>query len=554
MKIMATRLFPIILACGMVLVPVHAARDKIELRHVVLDLPGPPARVLPADLDGDGRQDLVVIVAYTEIEQVSEDRVEEMIQITRVIPTLFDRREARVYLATADGDYRQAGPPLELPVSVLHLEVGPPGVGLIALTDAGLSAARFRDGVLSFEPLVEQPPIMARTRTFFTTLELVNDLDGDGIGDVWIPTAEGYAIYLGDGRGIASEPSSFLPAPRARQAGRERRSTIRLPLPSVEYVDGDELPDLVFRDVARGRGSIDVYIGLGGGRFEPLRKTANDCHDRLSDLRVGATAPGNYPWPSNVMAFRDLDGDRLAETVIRIEQSRGDSWRKELKDAKKPIHDYRFHRLNEDRSVVADPYFQAQLVGHTMDGELDDGDGQDSPFHLEQFIDLDADGREDLVTITLQFSMFQVLKVLTTKKVGIGINFHIYAQQPDGSFREVPDLDLSEKLKLDLNNLEIGRFAQFAGDFDGDGRQDFVHLGRGESVTVHRGQAGCRYPKKPDLVVQLGEELPSLDLVRVEDLDGDGRADIRITRPLSSNDPDLTAPARLDLYLSGAGR
>ena len=31
----------------------------------------------------------------------------------------------------------------------------------------------------------------------------------------------------------------------------------------------------------------------------------------------------------------------------------------------------------------------------------------------------------------------------------------------------------------------------------------------------------------------------------------DGRADIRITRPMPMDDPDVTAPARLELYLSG---
>jgi hypothetical protein len=73
-------------------------------------------------------------------------------------------------------------------------------------------------------------------------------------------------------------------------------------------------------------------------------------------------------------------------------------------------------------------------------------------------------------------------------------------------------------------------------------------------VTIHAGRPGCRYPKKPDLSVELEEEPASLDLVRIEDLDGDGRSDIRITRPLERTDPDVSAPVRLDLYLSGEAR
>jgi hypothetical protein len=175
-----------------------------------------------------------------------------------------------------------------------------------------------------------------------------------------------------------------------------------------------------------------------------------------------------------------------------------------------------------------------------------------SPLDLEQFRDLDGDGREDLVTVTLDFSLFQAVKILATKRIGIGLDFHVWAQGSDGRFAEVGGLELSEKLAIDLNALEVGRFAQFAGDFDGDGRQDFVHFGRGRRVTIHAGEAGCRYPVEPDLAIELDEEPAGLDLVRVEDLDGDGRSDLRVSRALPSTDPDATAPVRLDLYVSGA--
>ena len=87
-------------------------------------------------------------------------------------------------------------------------------------------------------------------------------------------------------------------------------------------------------------------------------------------------------------------------------------------------------------------------------------------------------------------------------------------------------------------------------DDDRDPTNDLVHLGRGRSVTVHRGQPGCRYPKNPDLTIELDEEPANIDLVRIEDIDGDDRSDLRITRPLPRTDADATAPVRLDLYLT----
>jgi len=403
---------------------------------------------------------------------------------------------------------------------------------------------------LRIEPLIEDPPILAGSGNFFASLKLVHDLDGDGDGDVLLPTDAGLGVYLFDGSALSADPVD-----RIEFAPREGRGANRVhrwyPFPAVRDLDGDGLPDLLF-----GRSSerdslapVHVFRGTGEGRFAPWRDESLDCHDDLTDLRFAVAEEGDYPWPQNLDAVRDLDGDGRAELVTRVERERGDSMRKELKDAKKPIQWFRFHRMRDDRFVDPEPYFDMEAIGHTMGDDPDD----DIPFWIEQFVDLDADGLEDLVTITLEFSVFQALKIMTTKKIGIGVDFHVYAQQPDGRFREVPGLDLSEKLKFNLNNLKFGRFAQFGGDFDGDGLLDFVHLGRGTRVTIHAGQPGCRFPKKPDLSIELEEEPPSLDLVRIEDLDGDGRSDIRITRPLPKTDVDTTAPVRLDLYVSGGG-
>jgi hypothetical protein len=528
--------------------PAEAARDRLDLRRASLELPGPPAKVLPCDLDGDAHADLAVVVGYTEIEETGAARVEDMVEVMTVVPALLDRREVRAYLGSGGGSYRHAAT-LALPTSVLHLEDAG-AMGLIALTDAGLSRLRFVAGAgsekgLALEPLLEDEPILAGTESFYSTLSLAHDLDGDGDRDVLFPSLAGPTVWLWDGTSL--DRVSTLALPAADEPGARRWQ----PIPDVLDVNGDGAVDLAFR---RGidpdvRGRIHVFLGDGAGGFRPLRAEARDCHDERSDLRLASSQPGLSPWPQDVVALRDVTGDGRAELVLALRQARGHGLRKGLADAKRPVHLYRFHSLTKDGDVTAAPFYGTEMVGHAFEGE-----SESLPFPLVQFQDLDGDGREELVTVTLRFSMFGVLRALVTKQIKVGIDFHVYRQTEHGHFVAVPGLDLSEELKLELDNLRFGRFAQFAGDFDGDGRNDFVHLGRGAQITVHRGGPGCTYPKKPDLTIDVGEEPESLDLVRIEDLDGDGRSDVRIARPGSSDDPDVTAPVRLDLFLSGAGR
>jgi hypothetical protein len=524
----------------------HAGRERLELRRLGFDLPGPPAAVVPADLDGDDRTDLAVVVAYTEIEEIGTARVENAVEVMTVIPALFDRREVRAYLAAEDGSYRHAAT-LPLPTSVLHLEAAA-GIGVIAMTDAGLSRLRLVSEPapvqLVLEPLFEDEPALARTNNFYSALSLAHDLDGDGRSDVLFPSVDGPAVWLHDGSGFRRAQTIEYPA---RKWPLDRWQ----PIPEVLDVDGDRRPDLVFPALTHPQDPqrIHVQLGNGDGTFRPLRAGAKDCHDSGMDLRLAGVEPGARPWPDDVVAFRDVDRDGRAELIVASQQTRGDGLRKSLKDAKRPIYLYRFHALTEELDVAAEPYYEAAMEGHAVDA-----DGEALPFPLLQFDDLDGDGRDELVTVTLRFSLFGMLKVLATKTIKVGIDFHVYSQGDDGRFRAVPDLDLAEDVKIDLDNLRFGRFAQFAGDFDGDGRNDFVHLGRGSAVTIHRGGPGGTYPRNPDLTIDVDEEPASLDLVRIEDLDGDVRSDLRIVRPRAPGDPDVTAPVRLDLFLSGGVR
>lgn len=527
--------------------PASARREKLALRAESLELPGAPSAVVAADVDGDGLRDLAVVLAFTrwgEIgieESVEMDDVEGLVEVLTVIPALVDRRELRVFLGRPGGGFDPAARSLAIEPSVLSLEAGPPGAPVVALTDEGLSALRLRDGNLAFEPLIEEQPVLAGTGTFLPNLGLVKDLDGDGRTDVLLPTADGASVYLSGPEGLRS--ASRLRFPLDDLQGRSRRTLSRFhPLPEIRDVDGDKLPDLVLRHAGGGWTGFRVLRNRGGGRFAEAVAPLGEHQESKPDAPV-------------VTFFGDLDGDGRAEYVTQEERGPGEDagMRKEMQHAKRPKFLFRVHRSRPDLGMESKPFQQFEAEGYAFDtGGGGDGDGEVGVNMAMPggFQDLNGDGRMDLIALTLDFSMLQAVKVLTVQRIGIGIDFHVQCQGPGGKLVPVKGLDLSGKFNLNLNNLQIGQISQFAGDFDGDGRADFTQMGRGKTVTIHRGRADCSYPAQPDLALELREAPRNLALVQVRDLDGDELTDLLVIQPQAVKEANVTPPVRLDLYLS----
>ena len=512
---------------------------KLTLRQISLELPGAPSLVLPADVDQDGRLDLAVVVAYTEWDQIDIQEVSEMqgveglVEILTVIPALTDRRELWVFRSSESGNYEPFGEILPLDLSILALAATSDGSQLIALTDRGISLLRLRDSEagphLVLEPWFDRQPVMAGSGVFLPNLELLHDLDGDGKQDLLLPTRDGLAVLLGPLGEAPGNLSSLVHLPGERNLV-DGEVILHYPMPVVRQVDGDGLPDLLVPDLNRDWGLFHVLRSDGAGGFKaPIRLPGSDDPDDLP-----------------IVYFGDLDGDEVAEFVTEEDLSDDDAgMRKEVREAKRPPVRYRLHRAQQNLEMEDEPYEQFEAIGYAFD----EGD---SEFRLPAgFQDLDGDGRQDLISITLEFSLLKVLSILATKRISIGLDFHVWCQDATGGFDPVEDLDLSGRFRLNLRNLRIGQLSQFAGDFDGDGRTDFVQIGRGRKVTIHRGGEGCRFPSEPDLSIRLLEEPKDMSLVQVRDLDGDGRADLMVTQPEGRREMGVTPAARLDLYLSG---
>ena len=515
-----------------------AAGAVLRLHELSLDLPASPAAVVSTDLDGDGARDLAILLVYTRWEQkmVTErsemDEVQGFVEVMTIVPALLDHRELWFFRADGKGAFARTGAPLPVPLSVHSLAAGPGGRRLFALTDDGVGEVTWNGGLALVERVRERS-LLAGSGVFVADLVLFAELTGDGRPDLLLPTRETLLVYPGEGDGFASEPVSRMPLPDADEVegpGLE----LRYPLPEARDVDGDHRVDLVWRDPREGWQRPWVARGLGGGRFDaPLAPLAEVPDDRPE----GA---------ATTMFFGDLDGDGRAEVVTQQTHQIGEDagMRAEIRDAESPQSTVRVFPTSDLKPAAA-PVKTFEMRGYAFEE-------QNADFDLPGgLMDLDGDGRLDLVTVELHISITRLLGGLTMGRVTLPMDFRVWCQTAAGDFKAVSGLDLSGSFRMDLASLTLRTLPSFGGDFDGDGRVDFVQLGRGKQVTIHTGRAGCGFPASPDLTLKLRDEPQHLGLVRVRDLDGDGRSDLMVVQPGQSPERGVTPPARLDLYLSG---
>lgn len=535
--------------------------EKVRLDARSLELPGAPAAVVATDLDGDGREDLAVAVVYTVWEElgiaetVEMDEVEGLVEVLTIVPALMDHRELHLYRGTAEGGYEPWGEPLPLDPSVLSMEAGPEGFPLLALTDDGISVLRVgENGASRLEPWIDERPALAGTVTFLKDLGLLQSLGGAATPDLLIHTLQGYALYLDPWSEDSPERSGLVPLPELDLSPQPR--TLHVPLPEVRDVDGDGLADLLVPHPERLWADFRLFLNRGGGAFqgpldplEPLRLAREkEEKGREEEDEKEEDEDAEPTYAEEVEYFGDLDGDGRAEyvTVQEVDKGGGDGMRAEMDEAKRPLLRYRLYRQVPGLGPAAEAFATFEAEGYAFGGS----DTMPLP---GGFRDLDGDGRLDLVTINLEFSLMQVVRVMAVKSFSMGLDFNVLCQGASGppAYRLIEGLDLSGRFNLNLNNLKVSQLSQFAGDFDGDGRADFLQMGRGKKVTLHLGREGCRYPTDPDLTLVLDEEPKDLSLVQVKDFDGDGLADLLVMQPRPAPEPGVSPPVRLDFYLSG---
>jgi len=453
------------------------------VRHSV-PVEGELGDVLTVDLNHDGMQDLVVL----ELDRSRRGAPARLV----------------VYLQSAAGFQLVASATETLPEGLTLVTAGQflQGAGVALLTPEGVEVRIWREG--RFRPL---PGMSLPMESLFTkaggepraSLPWAVDLNGDGKSELVVPRLDGFNVLRQDAAGrlllharLRTRPRGFLQA-WLQTLYHRRQAAYELPI--VEY-----------RNVNQS-GWTDVVAYLDGVVSVFFLDDRGDSGDRAPDVEMDLQPPRPFdpaqPWdpPMLLITAQDLNADGLLDLVFSKNKT-GDS---EI-NAKTVVLIYYGRKGEKGLAFGAEPDQVFPTEGFTM------------PILL----DLDRNGRVDLLQVNVEITYWTAIKAWLAKSVSADAS--LYHMAAGGRYPSRPDEQGSFAVKFSLGRFSHQPIATF-GDLNGDGLPDLLLSVGKDQLGIHWGRRGGMWRSEPEDRVQGSFPIHG-SRVRVLDLDGDGRDDL----------------------------
>jgi len=327
-------------------------------------------------------------------------------------------------------------------------------------------------------------PGLGRTTLLETSGELIAHLDVGARGNFFIPPRAGPLFS-------ESEIEIYLDHPRVTGAD----------------VDGDGRRDLV----STNRHEVRVFRQREDGGFAaaPQQRVALGLLPAEDHIRSSGSVRGE---PT------DIDGDGRADLVLATAFGT-------ILGSKTEIHVYRNRGGTWDLSKP-DQRFE-----------------NDAGFSTHQIVDLDGDGRVELVDIRIPSGVLELVEFLLTQAIDAEIEIRRTADAKP--FQAEPWQAWKIGLGMDFETFRPRGFVPtIEADLDGDGMRDLLGSGDGERIEIRLGDR-----EKGFRELHASQPLDTSGRVRFGDANGDAFADFLIYDPRR---PDL--PIRIGRNRGRLGR
>ncbi len=435
-----------------------------------------------ADVDGDGRVDLFVVA------------------LVGIPPE--ESRTVRVYRQREDGSFPSSPDRLvELPrwsavYDVSDVRDDSPGEELVLLRPDGVTLLSL-DGSGRRWDLAAPGPTTAGLADDERGFEPFRIVYRDFGPEPWLVVPQ-------IGQLTALSPKGEV---RARLALPRRANYLILPARGLLAIESDfqiflDAPKLMVGDVD-GDGQSDFVSATRHEVRAFLRREDGSFPfdaDRVLPLRL--VTPRDHIRGSGGVATeaRDIDGDGRIDLLVS--HVRGS-----FTDAKTTIYVY----MNRDGAWNLEEPDQTQTTKASLSSNA--------------LVDLDGDGRMELLRLGFTFNVFEVIQLLLTREIEIALSVHRHV--PGDGFSEDPWTRRKLEIPFSFETFRPSGFIPVAtGDLNGDGQLDLVSSGGGEYVEITLGG-----PKGPLSRRGGKQDMPTAGVLHVEDYDADGLPDLLIFDP-----------------------
>jgi hypothetical protein len=405
-----------------------------------------------------------------------------------------------------------------------------PDKEILFFKNEGLFYYKIIDGRYDATPVLffETPSIFKLPdQSFLERLNFARDLNNDGVEEILIPQFHHYVIYSKQTDDTQTDDTqtegkqtdgkytmtATLDCPvqnsikSLRGASRSLVSTFLTPNTIIFDYNRDQLNDIV---TAHGN-HLKVFFQNAAGQFSNDDSAVIDFDFDITLAYTSMSGPGRLHERDRlkdkigITSLTDLNDDGLLDMIVE---------KFSMKDGALNIK--KQFQIFFGREDLENPHLGA-IFNNVPDHIIINKGLQ----IYSKIVDLNHDNKMDIYIPIIEIGIFNFISMLISGDVDITVLW--YVMDDSGQYRKKPDFEMEVTFELDTKGRKFP-VSTFGGDFDGDGRKDFLRSQDGTLKIHYAPEDGV---PREEADVEFETEVPANGLtVRPCKVNADAKSDV----------------------------